>query len=73
MIWLAIVGIPNPIVGLDILYRYRMAGENEEAPPILLSRPYAIALAVLSFAILFIDVIFGHWFNIVCSAAQGLF
>ena len=80
MIWLAVVGILNSIVGLyyyltflKVVYLHRMEGENEEAHPIPLSRPYAIALAVLSFAILFIGVIFGPWFNIASSAAQGLF
>ena len=80
MIWLAIVGVLNSIIGvyyyltvLKVVYLHRMEGENEEAHPIPLSRPYAIALAVLSFAILFIGVIFGPWFNIASSAAQGLF
>jgi len=80
MIWLAIVGILNSIVGLyyyltflKVVYLHRMEGENEEAHPIPLTRPYAIALTVLSFAILLIGVIFGPWFNIASSAAQGLF
>ncbi len=80
MTWLAVVGVLNSIVGvyyyltvLKVVYLHRMEGENEEAHPIPLSRPYAIALAVLSFAILFIGVIFGPWFNIASSVAQGLF
>jgi len=80
MIWLAVVGILNSIVGLyyyltflKVVYLHRMEGENEEAHPIPLSRPYAIALTVLSAAILLIGVIFGPWFNIASSAAQGLF
>ncbi len=80
MIWLAVVGILNSIVGLyyyltflKVVYLHRMEGENEEAHPIPLSRPYAIALTVLSFAILFIGIIFGPWFNIASSAAQSLF
>ncbi len=80
MIWLAVVGILNSIVGLyyyltflKVVYLHRMEGENEEAHPIPLTRPYAIALTILSFAILFIGVIFGPWFNIASSAAEGLF
>lgn len=80
MVWLAIVGILNSIVGLyyyltvlKVVYLHRMEGENEEAHPIPLSRPYAIALAVLSAGILLIGIIFGPWFNIASSAAAGLF
>ena len=58
---------------LKVVYLHRMEGENEEAHPIPLSRPYAIALAVLSFAILLIGVIFGPWFNIASLAAKDLF
>ena len=80
MIWLAVVGILNSIVGLyyyltflKVVYLYRMEGENEEAHPIPLTRPYAIALTVLSFAILAVGIIFGPWFNIASSVAEGLF
>ena len=80
MVWLAIVGILNSIVGLyyyltvlKVVYLHRMEGENEEAHPIPLSRPYAIALSVLSAGILLIGIIFGPWFNIASSAAAGLF
>jgi hypothetical protein len=50
-----------------------MEDENEEAHPVPLTRPYAIALSVLSFAILFIGIIFGPWFNIAGSVAADLF
>lgn len=80
MIWLAIVGILNSIVGLyyymtvlKVIYLHRMEGENEEEHPIPLSRPTAIALVVLSAGILLVGVIFGPWFNIASSAAKGLF
>lgn len=80
MIWLAVVGILNSIVGvyyyltvLKVVYLYRMEDENEEAHPVPLTRPYAIALSVLSFAILFIGIIFGPWFNIASSVAADLF
>ena len=80
MIWLAVVGVLNSIVGvyyyltvLKVVYLYRMEGENEEEHPIPLTRPYAIALTILSVAILLVGVIFGPWFNLASSAAQGLF
>jgi NADH-quinone oxidoreductase subunit N len=80
MIWLAVVGVLNSIVGvyyyltvLKVVYLHRMEGENEEAHPIPLTRPYAIALTLLSFAILAIGVIFGPWFNAASAAAKGLF
>ncbi len=80
MIWLAVVGILNSIVGLyyyltflKVVYLYRMEGEDEEAHPIPLTRPYAIALSILSFAILAIGIIFGPWFGIASSVAEGIF
>jgi NADH:ubiquinone oxidoreductase subunit 2 (subunit N) len=54
MVWLAVVGILNSIIGLyyyltvlKVVYLYRMEGEDEEAHPIPLTRPYAIGLVVL--------------------------
>ena len=80
MIWLAVIGVLNSIVGvyyyltvLKVVYLYRMEGENEAEHPIPLTRPYAIALTILSAAILLIGVIFGPWFNLASSAAQNLF
>ena len=80
MIWLAIVGVLNSIVGvyyyltvLKVVYLHRMEGENEAEHPIPLTRPYAIALTVLSVAILLVGVIFGPWFNAASSAALNLF
>jgi len=80
MIWLAVIGVLNSIVGvyyyltvLKVVYLYRMEGENEAEHRITLTRPYAIALTVLSAAILLIGVIFGPWFNLASTAAQGLF
>ena len=80
MIWLAIVGVLNSIIGvyyyltvLKVVYLYRMDGEVEAENRITLTRPYVIALTVLSAAILLVGVIFGPWFNLASSAAQGLF
>ena len=79
-IWLAVVGILNSIVGvyyyltvLKYVYLYRMEGEQEEQHPISLSRPYAIALTVLSVGILLVGAFFGPWFEIANSAAINLF
>ena len=80
MIWLAVIGVLNSIVGvyyyltvLKVVYLYRMEAENETEHPIPLPRPYAIALTVLSAAILLIGIIFGPWFNLASSAALNLF
>jgi NADH-quinone oxidoreductase subunit N len=79
-VWLAVVGILNSIVGvyyyltvLKYVYLYRMEGEDEENHPILLSRPYAIALTVLSLGILLVGAFFGPWYAIANSAAINLF
>lgn len=80
MIWLAVIGVLNSIIGvyyyltvLKVVYLYRMEGEVEAENKITLTRPYAIALTILSAAILLIGVIFGPWFNLVSNAAQNLF
>lgn len=79
-IWLAVVGILNSIVGvyyyltvLKYVYLYRMEGEEEEKHTIVLSRPYAIALTVLSIGILLVGAFFGPWYAIANSAAINLF
>jgi NADH-quinone oxidoreductase subunit N len=80
MVWLAVVGILNAIVGLyyyltvlKVVYLYRMEGENEEAHPIPLTRPYAIGLVVLSLGILLIGTLFAPWFGLSGAAALNLF
>jgi NADH-quinone oxidoreductase subunit N len=78
--WLVFVGILNSIVGvyyyltvLKYVYLYRMEGENEESYPIPLSRPYLVALAVLSVGIILIGSFFGPWFDLTAKAAMSLF
>lgn len=80
MVWLAVVGILNSIVGvyyyltvLKVVYLYRMEGENEEAHPIPLTRPYAIGLVVLTLGILLVGTIFAPWFGFSGAAALNLF
>ncbi|HKZ44573.1 MAG TPA: NADH-quinone oxidoreductase subunit N [Anaerolineales bacterium] len=79
-IWLAVVGVINSIIGLyyyltvlKYVYLYRMEGEEEEKHPIKLSRPYAIALTVLSLGILLVGVFFAPWYTIANTAALNLF
>jgi NADH-quinone oxidoreductase subunit N len=80
MVWLAVVGILNSIVGLyyyltvlKFVYLYRMEGENEAAHPIPISRPYRIALVLLSAGILLIGTLFAPWFGLSGIAALNLF
>ena len=80
MVWLAVVGILNSIVGvfyyltvLKVTYLYRMEGENEAEHPIALSRPYAIGLVVLSVGILLVGTLFAPWFGMSGAAALNLF
>jgi NADH-quinone oxidoreductase subunit N len=80
MIWLAVVGIINSIIGvyyyltvLKVVYLYRMEGEDEEAHPIPLTRPYAIGLVVLSLGILLVGTLFAPWFGLSGAAALNLF
>ena len=79
-IWLAVVGILNSIVALyyylnvlKYVYLYRMEGENEEAHPIALTRPYAIAMVLLALGIVLIGTLFGPWYTWAAEAAQNLF
>jgi NADH-quinone oxidoreductase subunit N len=80
MVWLAVVGILNSIIGLyyyltvlKVVYLYRMEGENEEAHPIPLTRPYAIGLVVLTLGILLVGTLFAPWFGLSGAAALNLF
>jgi NADH-quinone oxidoreductase subunit N len=80
MVWLAVVGILNSIVGvyyyltvLKVVYLYRMEGEDEEAHPIPLTRPYAIGLVILTVGILLVGTLFAPWFGLSGAAALNLF
>ncbi len=80
MVWLAVVGILNSIIGLyyyltvlKFVYLYRMEGEDEEAHPIPTTRSYGIALAVLSAGILLAGTLFAPWFGFSSTAALNLF
>lgn len=77
LVWLAFIGVLNSIVGLyyylivlKVVYLYR---SEDEEKPILLSRPYAIALIVLVFGIILLGTLFGPWANWSTTAAAALF
>lgn len=77
MVWLAAVGVINSIIGLyyyltvlKVVYLYR---SEDEEKPLPISRPYGIALAVLTIGILLIGTIFAPWFGFSTDAAVNLF
>ncbi len=77
MIWLAVVGIINAIIGLyyylsvlKYVYLYR---SEEEEKPLPIPRAHVVALMILSVGIILLGTIFGPWFNISSAAAAALF
>jgi NADH-quinone oxidoreductase subunit N len=79
-VWLVILGILNSVIGvyyylnaIKYVYLYRMPNEDEENHPIPLTRPYAIALAVLAIGVVLIGVVFAPWFGWSDAAAMNLF
>jgi len=79
-IWLVVVGIINSVVGvyyylnvMKYVYLFRMEGSDEERHPIALPRPYALALVVLSVAIIVVGTVFAPWFGQADLAAATLF
>jgi NADH-quinone oxidoreductase subunit N len=78
--WLVIVGILNSIIAvyyylnvIKYVYLYRMPEQDEEKYPIPLSRSYAIALVVLTIAVILLGTYFLPWFSWSDSAALNLF
>ena len=78
--WLVIVGILNSIIGvyyylnaMKYVYLYRMPNEDEENHPVPLTRPYAIALAVLALGVILVGTLFAPWFSWSDAAALNLF
>ena len=78
--WLVILGVLNSIIGLyyyltvlKYIYLYRMPGEAEEANPIPVSRPFVIAIVVLTIGIILVGAFFGPWFGFSSNAAMSLF
>jgi len=79
-VWLVIVGIINSIIGvyyylnvLKFVYLYRMPNEDEDNHPVPLTRPYVIALAVLTIGVVLIGTVFAPWFTWSDAAALNLF
>ncbi len=78
--WLVVVGILNSIIGLyyyltvlKYVYLYRMEGEDEEAHPLPVSRPFVIAIVVLTLGIILIGTLFAPWYGFSNQAALSLF
>ena len=78
--WLVVLGIINSVVGayyylnvMKFVYLYRMPNEDEENHPVPLTRPYAIALGVLTIGVILIGTVFAPWFNWSDAAALNLF
>jgi len=76
-VWLAFVGVLNSIIGLYYylivlkhVYLYR---SEEEDVPVPVTRPYGIALVVLSVGIVLLGAFFAPWFTWTSGAAGGLF
>jgi len=77
--WLVVIGVLNSIIGLyyyltvlKYIYLYRMEGENEAAHPIKLSRPFVLALTVLTLGIVLVGTLFAPWFGFATDAAKSL-
>jgi NADH:ubiquinone oxidoreductase subunit 2 (subunit N) len=64
-----VVGLYYYLNVIKVVYLYRTDGEDESAHPIPLSRPYVIALTVLTVGIILVGTIFGPWFGLSQMAA----
>lgn len=78
--WLVVVGILNSVIGayyylnvLKFVYLRRMPNEDEEQHPLPLSKPYQIALIVLTIFVILIGTLFAPWFNWSDLAAVNLY
>lgn len=78
--WLVVVGIINSIIGvyyylnvLKYVYLYRMPNEDEEQHPVPLTRPYTIALVVLTIGVILVGTVFAPWFGWASDGAFLLF
>lgn len=77
LVWLAVIGVLNSIVGLyyylivlKVVYLHRSEDENK---PVMLTRPYKIALTVLVVGIILIGTVIAPWLNISGGVAAQLF
>jgi NADH-quinone oxidoreductase subunit N len=76
-IWLAVVGVLNSIIGLyyyltvlKVVYLYRSENDDQPVP---ISKPYVIALVVLTFGTILIGTLFGPWFNWTTEVVSAMF
>ncbi len=79
-VWLVIIGIINSVIGvyyylnaMKYVYLYRMPDQDEEQHPVMLTRPYAIALVVLVIGVILVGTVFAPWFGWSNAAALNLF
>lgn len=79
-VWLVVIGILNSVIGvyyylnvIKYVYLYRMEGEAEQDHPVPLTRPYTLALVVLSVGIILIGTVIAPWFSYATTAAANLF
>jgi NADH-quinone oxidoreductase subunit N len=77
LIWLAVLGILNAIIGLyyylvvlKVVYLYRSEDDDK---PIPLTRPYAIALTILTLGIILIGTLVAPWYGWSEIAAGAIF
>jgi NADH-quinone oxidoreductase subunit N len=76
LIWLAVVGVLNSIVGLyyyltvlKVIYLYR---SEDEEKPLPIPPSYQLALAVLTIGIILIGTVFAPWFSLSNTAAAAM-
>jgi NADH-quinone oxidoreductase subunit N len=76
LIWLAVVGVLNSIVGLyyyltvmKYVYLYRAEGDEE---PLEVSGSFKLAIGVLIAGIIIVGTMFSPWFNWAATAAQAM-
>jgi NADH-quinone oxidoreductase subunit N len=79
-IWLAVVGVLNSIVGLyyyltvlKYVYLYRAENEEDERKPLPISRPYSMALVILTVGIVVLGVFLSPWYDLATKAAMSIF
>lgn len=77
LIWLAVVGVLNSIIGLyyyltvlKYIYLYRAEGDEVPLP---VTRPFKVAIVALMVGILLVGTIFSPWFNWAMTAATTMF
>jgi NADH-quinone oxidoreductase subunit N len=77
MIWLAVIGVLNSIVGLyyyltvlKYVYLYR---SEDESKPLPVTRPYALGIGLLCLGIILIGTVIAPWITLSASAASSLF